>query len=209
MSGTDLALIFKPSLFSLNSTDRKIEFFSDTLVVHNAAEAPLTPTGMLGYSILTSDNRNGRVFYTNLSRDQYEIHCWDVNGSLLFSFSLGIPPVAKTSQELQEEIEYEKIQFAALGMNNLPENYEPDPFHTLIVGLGVDNSGNLWIQRGTEEKPVFDIINNDGVHIGTAEFPRNGHHWKFSITPYGSLAWNLDPESGVQRVYTLELPVLE
>ena len=209
MLGMDLALIFKPSLFSLDSIDRELEFFSDTLVVENALEAPLTPTGMLGYSIMASDTRNERVYYTNLSTDQHEIRCWDCQGNLLYSFSLGIPPVAKSSQELQEEMEYARIQFAALGMSSLPENYEPDPFHALIVGLGVDNCGYLWIQRGTEEKPVFDIIDNDGVHIGTAEFPRNGQHWKFSISPNGSLAWNLDPESGIQRVYTLELPLVE
>lgn len=209
MSGMDLALIFKPSLFSLDSIDRELEFFSDTLVVENALEAPLTPTGMLGYSIMTSDTRNERVFYANKSTAQHETRCWDYQGNLLYSFSLGISPVAKTSQELQEEIEYARIQFAALGMGSLPDNFEPDPLHALIVGLGVDTRGNLWIQRGTEEKPVFDIIDNDGVHIGTAEFPRNGYHWKFSITPYGSLAWNLDPESGIQRVYTLELPVVE
>jgi hypothetical protein len=209
MQGMDLALIFKPSLFSLESIDRELEFFSDTLVVENAFAAPLTPTGMLGYSIMASDTRNGRVYYTNMSTDQHEIRCWDSQGDLLFSFSLGIPPAAKSSQELQEEIEYARIQFAAVGSSTLPENFEPDPFHTFIVSLGVDNNGHLWIQRGTEEKPVFDIIDNDGVHIGTAEFPRNGRHWKFSITPYGTLAWNLDPESGVQRVYTLELPVIE
>lgn len=209
MPGMDLVLIFKPSLFSLDSIDRQLEFFSDTLVVENALEAPLTPTGILGYSIMASDTRNGRVYYTNMSTDQHEIRCWDSQGNLFFSFSLGIPPVAKTSQELLEEREYERIQFAALGMSTLPENYEPDPFHTLIVGLGVDNSGNLWVQRGTEEKPVFDLISNDGVHVGTAEFPRKGHHWKFSITPYGSLAWNLDPISGFQKVYILDLPKID
>lgn len=209
MQGVDLALIFIPSLYALNSTDRELEFFKDTLVVKNVGEAPLTPTGMLGYSILASDNRNGRIFYTNMSAVEHEVHCWDIHGNLLFSFSLGIPPVEKTPQELLEETEYSRIQFASLGLNTLPEGFEPDPFHTLIADLGVDSRGNLWIQRGTEEIPVFDIIDNAGVHIGTAEFPRPGKHWQFSITPNGSLAWNLDPESGFQRVYMIDLPVVD
>ena len=208
MQGVDLALIFIPSLYALNSTDRDLEFFADTLIVKNAEEAPMTPTGMLGYSIMASDNRNGRIFYTNMSAFQYEVHCWDIHGDSLFSFSLGIPPVAKTPQELLEETDYTRIQFSSLGLNTLPEGFEPDPFHTLIVDLGVDSRGNLWIQRGTEERPVFDIIDNDGDHIGTAEFPSTGRHWKFSITPNGSLAWNLDPISGFQRVYMIDLPVV-
>ena len=208
MQGADLVLIFIPSLYTLNSTDRELKFFSDTLIVKNPEEAPSTPSG-IRYSIMTSDNRNGRVFYTNMSTAHHGIHCWDIHGNSLFSFSLGIPPVAKTQQELLEETEYARIQFSSLGMNTLPEGYEPDPFHTLIAGLGVDSRGNLWIQRGTEERPVFDIIDNDGVHIGTAEFPRPGKYWQFSISPNGSLAWNLDPLSGVQRVYMIDLPVVD
>lgn len=105
------------------------------------------------------------------------------------------------------EIEYARIRFASFG-GILPEEYEPEPHHTLVENLGVDSYGNLWIQRGTEERPVFDIVNCEGEQIGTSEFPRPGMFWEFSITPYGSLAWDLDPESGVQKLYILELPDL-
>jgi len=208
MESLDLSLIFKPTIYSLDEIERELEFFADTLIIVNVMEAPMTPTGMSGYSMMTSDYRNGRLFYANMSTGKHEVRCWDIQGNLLFSFSLGIPPLARTSDELLEETEYAEMQFAALGFNTLPEGFESDPLHTLIVGLGVDENGNLWIQRGTEEKPVFDIIDTNGDHIGTAEFPRTGRHWKFSISPNGSLAWNLDPVSGYQRVYILELPLI-
>lgn len=209
MESLDLSLIFKPTLYPLDDTGRELEFFADTLIIVNVQEVPMTPTGMLGYSMMTSDQRNGRVFYANMSTDQHEVRCWDVQGNLFFSFSLGIPPVARTSDELLEETEYARMQFASLGLNTLPEGFEPDPLHVLVFGLGVDEDGNLWIQRGTEERPVFDIIDTDGDHIGTAEFPRTGRHWKFSISPNGSLAWNLDPVSGFQKVYILDLPAID
>jgi len=209
LEGLGLSLIFKPTLYLVNDTESELVFFADTLVIPNIEDVSMTPTGMLGYSMMTSDYRNGRVFYANKSTDLYEVRSWDIQGNLLFSFSLAIPPVAKTSDELLDETEFAGMQFAALGLNSLPEGFEPDPLHVLIVGLGVDEDENLWVQRGTEEKPVFDIIDADGDHIGTAEFPWTGHHWRFSISPNGSLAWNLDPESGFQKIYMLDLPVID
>lgn len=86
-----------------------------------------------------------------------------IGGKPAFGFSLDIPPVEKTSED---------------------------------------------IQRGTEERPVFDIVNPEGENAGNSEFTRAGRFWEFRITPYVSLAWNLDPESGVQKVYMLDLPGL-
>lgn len=207
LHGSEVLAVFKPALYSLNDTRRELVLLSDSVVM-NIEEISSSMTGLQGSSIMTSDGE-GRVFYSRRSTGDYEVRCWDIEGNLLFTVSLGIPPVAKTQQELLEETEYARIQFSSLGLNTLPEGFEPDPFHTLIVGLGVDSRGNLWIQRGTEERPVFDIIDNNGDHIGTAEFPRAGKHWQFSITPNGSLAWDLDPILGFQRVYMIDLPVVD
>jgi len=206
LQGSEFKAILRPSLYSLDDTEKERVFFSDSVVM-NIEKVASSPTGMLGYSIMTSD-MEGRVFYSHKSTSEYEVRCWDTEGNILFVVSTGIPPVEKTPQEILEETEYARIQLASLGLNTLPENYEPEPYHTLILGLGVDNLGNLWIQRGTEERPVFDIIDSAGDHIGTAEFPGMGRHWQFSISPNGSLAWNLDPESGIQKVYILDLPAV-
>ncbi len=206
LRGSEVLVIFKPSLYSLNDTRQKLVFHADSAMM-NIEELSSSLTGLMGHCMMTSD-RDGRIFYSRKSEVDYEVHCWDIEGNLLFSVSLGIPPVAKTQQELLEETEYSRIQFSSLGLSTLPEGFEPDPFHTLIVGLGVDSRGNLWIQRGTEERPVFDIIDSDGDHIGAAEFPRKGKYWQFSVAPNDSLAWNLDPVSGFQRVYMIDLPVV-
>ncbi|MEA3266764.1 MAG: hypothetical protein U9P42_07465, partial [Candidatus Fermentibacteria bacterium] len=158
-------------------------------------------------TLLASDE-DGRVFYSRKSSSEGIVHCWNIEGTPLFTASPGFPPVAKTEQEILEETEYTRMQFAALGANALPEGHAPDPFHVMVENIGVDSDGNLWVQRGTEPYPVFDVFDTDGVHIASAEFPRVGKQWQFSISPYGGLAWNNDPLSGVQKVYMIELPVI-
>lgn len=76
----------------------------------------------------------------------------------------------------------------------------------MITGLGVDALERLWVQRGTESAPVFDIFDMNGEHLLSAKFPREGHSWKFHIDNHGILAWEEDPESGIQKIYLLELP---
>ena len=51
------------------------------------------------------------------------------------------------------------------------------------------------------------ILLHEALDAGS--FSRPGKYWQFSISPNGSLAWNLNPLSGVQRVYMLDLPVVD
>lgn len=203
--GSDYIAVFKPALYSLSDAERLTQYMADSMMVVVERMAG-SLNGLQGTSHMTADAR-GRVFYTRSTWDEYEVRCWDQGGSPLFSFSLDIPPVEKTPEEIQRETDYARIRFASMG-GTLPEGFEPEPYHNLVENIGVDSQGNLWVQRGTEERPVFDIVSPEGEHAGTAEFPRAGRFWEFRITPYGSLAWNLDPESGVQKVYILDLPKL-
>ena len=208
MTDTKMLIIIKPSLFSLADASSEYSFFSDTLRFNlDGSDVAMSAEGLTGVTLLSSDE-DGRVFYSRKSSSEGVVHCWNISADSIFTASPGFPPVAKTEQEILDETEYTRMQFAALGINALPEDFEPDPFHVMVENIGVDSDGNLWVQRGTEEKPVFDIFDTAGDHIGTAEFPETGKQWQFSITPYGSLAWNNDPLSGVQKVYMIELPVI-
>jgi len=95
-----------------------------------------------------------------------------------------------------------------LGLGEFPSEIEIEGYHSMVAGIGVDEAGLLWVQRGTESKPVFDVFNSQGDHVATAEFPIQGRFWRFSITPFGALAWNNDPLDGVQKVYIMELPAV-
>lgn len=206
LEGENALVVLKPAVYSLDDAGIVTEFTADTLTV-NIEEMASSLSGLQGISAMASDGR-GRVFYTRSSPENYEVLCWSTAGEELFAFSLDLPPVEKTPQEIQDEIEYAGIRLASFG-GSLPAGFEPDPFHDLVEDIGVDGSGNLWIRRGTEEHPVFDIVDREGQHIATAEYPGGGRLWKCSITPHGSLAWDLDPASGTQRIYMLDLPELQ
>jgi len=77
---------------------------------------------------------------------------------------------------------------------------------SIVAASSAPNGNILMLDQSACIIRVFDIFDSTGTHVATAEFPMNGRHWSFSITPYGSLAWNLDPETGYQVVYSLELP---
>lgn len=201
--GADYLVVLKPALYSVDDGARQIELLQDSMLVTLEGMAS-SLNGLQDISTMATDD-NGRIFYTRSSTDEYKINCWDATGQALFTFQLNFPSVEKTAQEIQEETEYARIRLAALG-GALPEGFAPDPMHNLVKDIGVDNKGNLWVQRGTESNPVFDVVDSSGRHIASVDFPRNGRYWRFSITPYGSLAWDMDPESGVQRVYILDLP---
>lgn len=209
MTDSHVLLIIKPSLFSLSSTTPEYSYFSDTLMFNlDGSDVPMSTGGLTDVTLLASDE-DGRVFYSRKSSSEGVVHCWDIEGNPLFTASIGIPPVEKTPQEILDDTEFARMQFAALGMNSLPEGYEVDPFNILVENIGTDGDGNLWVQRGTEQSPVFDVFDTAGIHIATAEFPVVGKQWQFSITPNGSLAWNNDPLSGVQKLYMIDLPVME
>lgn len=208
MTDTEMLIIIKPSLYSFSNPAAEYSYFSDTLIFSlDLSDVPMSADGLTGKTLMAS-SEDGRVFYSRKSSSEGIVQCWDIEGTPLFAASSGISPVAKTEQEILDETEYTRMQFAALGLNALPGGFAPEPFHILVENIGIDSAGNLWVQRGTEAQPVFDVFDTTGDHIGTAEFPETGKQWQFSISPYGSLAWNNDPLSGVQKVYMIELPAI-
>ncbi len=204
-NGDDILIVFKPATYSIENGERVTEFTPDSLWV-KFDEMASSLNGLQGMCTMASDGE--RVFYARRSTEEYQVDCWDTSGTPQFTFRLNIPRSEKNEEEIRQETEYAGIRLASLG-GSLPEGFAPDPYNNLVKGIGLDSHGNLWIQRGTEAGPVFDVVNSQGEQIATAEFPRVGKFWKFSITPHGSLAWNQDPVSGVQRLYILQLPEID
>ena len=83
-----------------------------------------------------------------------------------------------------------------------------DPYRTFIRALGVDDSEHLWVVRGTELEPVFDVYDMSGAHLFTARLPVESGSWKFHIDRFGILGWEEDPEEGFQKLYVIDFPVI-
>ncbi|NOQ21890.1 MAG: hypothetical protein GQ565_04460 [Candidatus Aegiribacteria sp.] len=75
----------------------------------------------------------------------------------------------------------------------------------MIKSLGIGCNGNLWVQRGNELTPTFDLISRDGEIIGTAVLPgrQDALYWHFEIDPSGIIAFDKNPED-YQRIFILQ-----
>lgn len=158
-------------------------------------------------SVVYTGDRQGRVFYSEMSTEEYSVTACDSSGRVLFTISARIPSRARSEVEMAEEKAWMEQWISRMGgMGGFPVEWQPEPFRWMITGLGVDSAGRLWVQRGTGDRPVLDVFDRSGSHLFSAEFPREGYSWRFHIEEQGILAWNEDPEDGRQKVYLLDLP---
>ncbi len=155
-----------------------------------------------------ASNFNGIVFIASRDSEEYLITGFDANGNEFVEISLDLPRVEKSEEEMQDEAAFWNQRARNMGYN-AQTNFEPDPFRWKIHSMGIDDQERLWVRRGTDEIPTFDIFDFDGNHLFTADVPAisgySGLLWEIHIDDYGILAWSLDPPDGYQKLYTLEL----
>jgi len=195
-------IIIRPSVFRIGYTQPEIILFSDTLSFRSSERISSSPEGVIDMVLSASDGQS-RIFYSIKSPSLYEVFCWNTDGEELFTATLNLPQVEKTPEDILDEEEY-----IDMIMGSADPAYQLNAFHNMVVGIGVDGHGNLWVQRGTEDPAVFDVFNTGGELIGTVEFPMTGRFWKFIISPRGALAWNRYPKDGIEKVFMLDLPDL-
>ena len=159
---------------------------------------------MLFSAVVTGDSE-GRVFYAVMSTEIYEVIAADRSGEELFRIAQDVPRAAKSDLEMEEEAEYLESWVERMSSGNtLGLAWEAEPYRWMITGLGVDCAGRLWVQRGTELEPVFDIYDLSGQHLFSAQLPMESRSWKFHVAAEGMLAWEEDPETGFQKLYVIE-----
>ncbi|NOQ22803.1 MAG: hypothetical protein GQ565_09195 [Candidatus Aegiribacteria sp.] len=158
-------------------------------------------------NVFTSD-REGNVFLARRDTKEYQITGFDVNGDVFVEFKLDTPMAEKSEQEIIEEAEFWNTRARNMGANG-ELNYMPDPFRWKIHSMGIDDQHRLWVRRGTEETPTFDVFDYEGNHLFTAELPgitgHSGLLWEVHVDEEGILAWSLDPPDGYQILYIVEL----
>lgn len=128
------------------------------------------------------------------------------DGSLISVLELPYVQVPKTTDEIAEEKRFiEAFFFHSTGYTR-HVNWTPLPMQPMITNLGVDSLERIWVQRGFEQNPAFDLYNVSGEHLKTVFLTGRDDtdHWKFYISTNGILAVPEDPES-FYSVYVLEL----
>lgn len=72
----------------------------------------------------------------------------------------------------------------------------------------IDTDERLWVRRGTEEIPTFDVFDLEGNYLFKVELAgaggSRGLFWGIKIDEFGILAYSLNPEEGYQKLYILE-----
>lgn len=156
---------------------------------------------------ITADPR-GRFFYSPVSSETYEVFGFDSDGSRLFHITREIPPVEKTRQEIEDEILYIETWAERIGMQGVVIEWNPDPYRDFVKAIGVDGMERLWVARGTELEPVFDVYDMSGAHLFSARLPIESSSWKFHIDRFGILGWEEDPPEGYQKLYVIDFPAV-
>lgn len=189
---------------------------SDSVHVFYERESDFSPEHMIQrimtpQSSLIADNSN--LYYATPTSEEYVVFVYPMDGSN--SYVLSFPdyvPVLKSDEDLENDIlayEYRMQSMAASGRGQrlADANYEPSPNYYAISSIGLDANGNIWVQRGWESNPTFDIFPTgatEPVETVIVDPDLNLSDFTFVITPNGMAAFNLNPED-YPRVLILSL----
>jgi len=159
---------------------------------------------VLLWHLFTAD-AEGNVFFAPWSTTEWHVTGMNRTGEVIFDVGLDLPMAEKTDAEIVDEEIYMEAWIARTE-EGLIIDWDADPYRFMVTGLGVDADGRLWVQRGTEFEPLFDVFDIDsGEHLFTAEVnDYDGHGWVFTIDSHGILAFREDADS-FQKVYILRM----
>ncbi|MCK5842597.1 MAG: 6-bladed beta-propeller, partial [Candidatus Sabulitectum sp.] len=93
------------------------------------------------------------------------------DGSVMDTLNLPYPEVVRTEEEILERKQYVEELFYARSRHTHQVEWEPFPNKPMISDLGVDSLNRIWVQRGFEQFPVFDLYDISGEHLMTAVLP--------------------------------------
>jgi hypothetical protein len=152
---------------------------------------------------LTLGGNQDMILMALCESDEYRVHCWYPDGAEAMTIVQHLEPVPKTEEEIAEEKAYMEGFFSQMGGQGM-NDYNPEPFRDMIQKVDIGPDGSIWVQRGTHERPLFDVFDMNGELAGHYVFRETGWTWRFHISEQGILAWEEDPESGYQQLNILD-----
>ena len=119
----------------------------------------------------TADPVTGRVYIAPFEEGRYVVHRLDPVGEPIGDLVMETPLIEREQFELQVEKDYVAHWLTAAegGDPGYSVQCEPWPYRLPISEMSVDDSGNLWVLRGLDDIPVFDIWSPEGDLTGRAE----------------------------------------
>lgn len=139
---------------------------------------------------------DGFVCIAPKPRTESELYIFHEGSSLIDTLVLPYPEVARTEEELTTRKQYVEELYYATTNQRHSVDWEPFSNKPMLLSLGVDRLNRIWVQRGFDIEPTFDLYNSSGEHLATAVLSGRDDttHWKFNISRYGILAIPEDPE---------------
>ncbi|MEN8208912.1 MAG: 6-bladed beta-propeller [Candidatus Fermentibacteria bacterium] len=177
-------------------------------------EFPFDPenlTEVLNRTLFSAEytaDRDGNVYLTPMSTEDYIVRVFDRDGNLTLEFQREMDRVLKSEDEITEEKRWMEAWLTSIGVQGVLIEYEPNPYKFMTSDIGYDSQNRIWVRRGTELTPVFDIFDSTGELLFTAEVEGTGEdaqYWDFEIDENGMIAYSLNPEF-FHKVWIMELP---
>ncbi len=186
------------------------EFMTDSILVPVDPEDNNDALNRMLFSHYFAGDINGNLYVVQRHTPEYRIVCLASDGIAFDTLSLDLPSVEKTANEISLEKQHVEEYLTGMGSSDVMRwIYEPDSCKEPIAGIWLGWEGNLWVLRGTEENPVFDVWSiPEGDYLYRAELNVEippTEFLTFYINPYckGFLAVHED-EAMVQRILLIE-----
>jgi hypothetical protein len=134
------------------------EFMTDSIKLPVEPEDNTDALNRMMFSHYFAGDLDGNLYLVKRHIPEYKIVCHAPDGIAFDTLSLDLPVVYKTEEEIALEKQHTEDYLTGMGTSNVVQwIYEPDIFRAPIDGIWLGWEGNLWVLRGTEDKPVFDI----------------------------------------------------
>ncbi len=179
--------------------------------VYYTKSEPFDPTDLssIGGSLVVFGASEGTpVFTSPMSSEEYTFTAWTTEGEEIFTFvDEDYERVLKSQEEIDLETEIVNARMVQQGMPSEMANWEPDPYRMSVTGLYPDDFGRLWVGKGTNSSPTFDVFDMEGNFLFTAAIDAGERTstWGVLVSHDGFLAFDANPED-YPVVYWGDLP---
>ncbi len=131
------------------------------------------------------------IFAAKDSQNEPKVYVYNLQGDLLDEIEMPYEQVRKTEREIAQEAAYIQGYIFNMTSGEKMIEYIPNQYKPMIRSIGCDAEGNVWVQRGFEDIPFYDVIDNETHEViknVIIEGIDNTINWNIYATEYGVVA---------------------